>query len=92
MPLFHEKQRVRIVPPAFPQFVGKEAVITCIPSQSPGPKMDCDVLLIGERSTHPTGEFSALFQWLAPLSDPKADEFIAEMNKWAPASNPSVEA
>jgi hypothetical protein len=61
--------------------VGKAGVITAIPGEAivfeTGLPHDCDVAIDGERT------ISAMFFRLVPLTDPRADEFIADMERFS---------
>jgi hypothetical protein len=87
MATFKVGQRVRVArapdyaKPENLHRVGMEGRIIAIPSDNW--RLECDVLLDGERDqAHPTGAFAAMFWWLEPM-DPKADAFIEGLKKLA---------
>ena len=71
--------------------VGREAVIVAIPSRqdlrrfrnAPPLEQTCDIVVDGE-------EWFAATYYLAPLTDPKADEFIERVKSWKPYIEPKV--
>lgn len=86
MSAFRVGQRVRVVGGVF--CIGCEATITAIPNPhyDIGDNRDCRLAIDGhpcERSKAADGSWSANFCNLAPLTDPRASEFIADMERYA---------
>lgn len=84
MAAFKVGQRVRFVKtdnPALADLVGREATIVSIPAWSSG---DCSITIDGALGRTYGGflpSFATLFTHIAPLTDPKADEFIERIKK-----------
>lgn len=103
MATFKVGQRVRIIGASkynLP-YVGKEATIYgigngyewadgCGDPREPGWLLDVDG--VGKRHIRPAGLIAALTRDLAPLTDPRCDEFIADMERYAHLAKPRVTA
>lgn len=87
MATFKVGQRVRIVAnhPLYkgPSSVGMQATITAIPGIG---GYVCMVLVDGRSEPRPSDSWD----YFAPITDPRADEFIADMNRFAHISKTKV--
>ena len=83
MATFKVGQRVRIVRSKFGLSVGCEATIEAIPPRCPCeiPGSDCEVKIDGWPGDGPHGTYATPFSWIAPLTDPKAEEFLERIRK-----------
>ena len=78
MTQFNVGDRVRVVSDAVGEPLNSEAVVT---ATRPERGADCCVLIDGDRSPHPSGEYSVHFWQLAPLTPPASDVWAADKVK-----------